>query len=76
MKKIDCLTLGEMCSFLLDGEPVFVLRAQDLAAVPTLQEYLDVTHAANGRNVSRTKGAIERFRAWQAGHKEKVRPAD
>jgi len=28
MKKIDCLSLGTMCEVLLDGEPVFILRAQ------------------------------------------------
>ena len=76
MKKIDCLSLGTMCEVLLDGEPVFILRAQDAASVPALEDYLKRSKEKDGANLLRTSGSIERFKRWQAQHPDKVRAAD
>ena len=76
MKKIDVLTLGEMCETMLDREPVFILRAHDPAALAALERYVEASQAAGGRNIIRTRAAMDRFRGWQTQHKDDIRPAD
>lgn len=76
MKKIDCKNLGDMCEFMLDGEPVFIIRAHDAAAVGALVEYKELSKLAGGGNLIRTQASIDRFESWQKAHKDFVRPAD
>ncbi len=76
MKKIDCLTLGQLCEVMLDGEPVFIIRAQDAAAVRTLLKYAEFSHEIGGMNILRTEQIIEKFKNWRETHQAKVRPAN
>ena len=76
MKKVDCQVIGQIAEMLLDGEPVFLLRAQDAAAVGTLEVYLTLSEAAGGQNQIRAHAQMQRFKAWQLQHKERVRAAD
>ena len=76
MKKIDCLTLGHLCEVMLDGEPVFIIRAQDAAAVLALEAYHDATTRVGGVNRIRVQASIEKFKTWQAVHQHKVRAAN
>lgn len=76
MKKVDCKLLGDLCEFLLDGEPVFIIRAHDAAAIPSLKNYLVETKELRGGNTIRTSAMISRFKSWQESHKDFVRPAD
>ena len=47
MKVLNCMTLGEMCEAALDGEPVFIIRAQDKAAAAAVYAYIEASK--NGR---------------------------
>jgi hypothetical protein len=76
MKKVDCQVIGQIAEMLLDGEPVFLLRAQDVAAVPTLDHYLHESKKVDGQNQLRAHAQLQRFKAWQLQHKERVRAAD
>lgn len=76
MKKIDCLTLGQLCKVMLDGEPVFIIRAQDAAAVRTLSKYAEFSKEIGGLNISRTEQSIAEFLIWRETHQSKVRPAN
>jgi len=76
MKKVDCQVIGQIAEMLLDGEPVFLLRAQDVASVPTLLRYLEESAKAGGTNQIRCHAQMQRFKAWQLQHKDRVRAAD
>ena len=76
MKKVDCQVVGQIAEMLLDGEPVFLLRAQDAASVSTLEYYLQESENMGGQNQIRAHAQMQRFKAWQLQHKERVRAAD
>jgi len=76
MKIINCQTLGEVCSSLLDGEPVFVLRAQDKISVEILEYYRNITAASGGANVGRTQSSINAFLKWQNENPGRVKLPD
>lgn len=76
MKVINCQTLGEICECMLDGEPVFVLRAQDQVALSTLEEYYHRAFDAHAKNLTRVRHAKERFREWQEKNPQKVKVPD
>src|ERR1035438_285213 len=59
MKKVDCQVIGQIAEMLLDGEPVFLLRAQDAAAVPTLEHYLQESKKAGGQNQLRAHAQMQ-----------------
>ena len=62
-----------------DGtEPIFLIRAQDCAALPTLERYL-VTCVASGSpssHLTEVEEQIRRFEAWQAEHPDRVKVPD
>lgn len=76
MKVINCQTLGEICECMLDGEPVFVLRAQDKLATNIIEEYTHRSFEAHGLNVTRARHARDRFAKWQAENPNKVKIPD
>jgi hypothetical protein len=76
MKILNCQLLGEMCEFLLEGEPVFVIRAQDKAASGALTGYLAESLRLGGRNLNRTKACQARIEKWQLENPNRVKPAD
>lgn len=73
MKTINCHTLGEMCTCLLDGEPVFVIRAQDQLSVEILEKYRYAAAITGATNVGRTQDAINTFKKWQSENHDRVK---
>jgi hypothetical protein len=57
-----------------EDEPVFLLRAQDVAALPTLGDYLENCRAAGASqaHMDGISSAIHRFHDWQESHTAKV----
>lgn len=76
MKIINCQTLGEMCEFLLDGEPVFVIRAQDKAAPEAVKAYVRISSKIGGRNIIRSSEFVDRIIEWQKNNPKKVKVPD
>jgi hypothetical protein len=76
MKVINCQTLGDLCEFMLDGEPVFLIRAHDIAAEPAIKQYIEESTTLGGRNIGRSIDQLTRIRKWQKENPHKVRVAD
>ena len=76
MKKLDCELLGRLCEFLLDGEPVFVIRAQDVAAGNAIADYIATSRDHGGKNLGRAQSHLERVVEWQKENLTRVRAAD
>ena len=72
MKILNCTLLGEMCSFLLDGEPVFVIRAQDALAVQVIEEYKKRAEFHQATNTVRVQACINNMKIWQKDHKVRM----
>lgn len=58
-----------------DDEPVFLLRAQDMLAVPAIREYLDLCTRAGcvEEHLDGIGVAIGRFARWQVVHPDKAK---
>ena len=76
MKIINSQTLGELCEFMLDGEPVFIIRAQDNLAYGVVEHYLDMTKKYKGKNSIRTEAQLTRIQQWQQENPSKVKIPD
>lgn len=76
MKIINCQTLGEMCEFMLDGEPVFLIRAQDQFAAEIVADYHVKSSTRGGKNTSRVKQQLDKIHAWQQANSHKVKLPD
>lgn len=76
MKVINCQTLGEVCEHMLDGEPVFLIRAQDSLSVKAIQDYLDTARRHGAKNTGRSTEKLERFVKWQKENPNKVKLPD
>ena len=76
MKVINCQTLGDMCEFMLDGEPVFLIRAQDSIAKIIIATYLSYTTRDGGKNTGRVKQQLEKVEKWQKDNPHKVKLPD
>ena len=72
-EKTNCQNLGELCKAILDGEPVFIIRAQDDAALDGVQGYLDVCELSIE---DRVRSAMKEIKEWQEQNKDKVKKAD
>jgi hypothetical protein len=69
-----------------NGEPVFILRAQDRFSVPTIQRYAlfakgvepttEVPHPFDPEWLSQVDGVIDMFTVWQQQNPEKVKLPD
>jgi hypothetical protein len=55
-------------------EPVFLLRAQDICAVPAMQKYLDecIDQGSPEYHINGVGEAIQRFLDWETSHGAKV----
>lgn len=62
----------------LAGEPVFVLRAKDAAAIDTLEAYRQAAGGigAQQAHLDAVNEVIRTFRAWQAENEDRVRVPD
>lgn len=77
MKVINCLTLGEVCETLLDGEPVFIIRAKDKLANDVIAHYYTLAfHEDAATNVGRVASAMQRFKVWQEANPNKMKFPD
>jgi hypothetical protein len=76
VKVLNCQTLGQMCEAALDGEPVFIIRAQDKAAVDAVKAYVRISHEGGGRNIIRSSEMVDRIHQWQLDNPNKVKVAD
>lgn len=57
-----------------EDEPVFLLRAQDVAAIGAIQEYLDLCVQAGSppQHIEGIDAAIARFANWRSEHGSKI----
>jgi hypothetical protein len=73
----NCHTLGDICQQLLNGEPVFIIRAQDKLSVDAISGYKSLVWKKNIRNiVKRINDSIREFREWRKNNKNRVRLPD
>jgi hypothetical protein len=61
---------------MLDGEPVFLLRAQDSIAGDIVAHYLTLARAREARNTNRTSDQLDRIIKWQKNNPKKVKLPD
>ena len=73
---VNVMVLTKLCEYLLDGEPMFIIRARDVACVATVSDYVGETKRRGGNNASRSLAKLDDIIKWQAGHMNKLRPAD
>ena len=76
VKILNCMTLGEMCEAALDGEPVFIIRAQDKAALDAVEHYKQDSKLYGGKNLGRTEAQWIRMKEWRESHPDRVKAAD
>lgn len=76
MKVVNCVTLGEACEALLDGEPVFVIRCQDVLAVEMVETYLRRAKEVGATNTNRIDKVLAKMNDWRAENKGKVKVPD
>lgn len=60
-------------------EPVFILRAQDIHAVPTIARYQALIEATDGHDPEMLKkldGVMDTFSEWQTDNHDRVKLAD
>ncbi len=74
--KFNVHLLTKLCEYLLDGEPIFIIRAQDLAAVNAVREYIKESGQMGGRNLIRCETHRQRIEAWQQANPNRVKAAD
>lgn len=68
--------LSKLCEFLLDGEPVFIIRAQDMAATAAVENYIDRSREMGGRNLSRSQTHLKKIEQWRKENPKRLKPAD
>lgn len=76
MKVLNCQSLGDICKAMLDGEPVFLIRAQDKLALPIVKQYFELAKENKSMNMSRVLRIIENIQDWQEENPGKVRLPD
>ncbi len=76
MKIINCQTLGELCEYMLDGEPVFLIRSQDISALEAVSEYIRISSINGGKNIIRAHDQLSKIKEWRDSNPKKVRVAD
>ena len=74
--KFNVQLLTKLCEYLLDGEPVFIIRAQDAAAPAAVAGYIQDSHASGGANLIRCQRHLDRIVAWQKENPNRVKAAD
>lgn len=76
MIKVDVVFLDRLCEFLLNGEPVFIFRAQDGLLMEILQEYLERAMRSRASNTSRIRSAMAKISKWQHENLDRVKVPD
>lgn len=76
MKIINSQTLGDMCEYMLDGEPVFLIRAQDKVALKVIDSYLIFAFDEKATNLGRVRDMKSRIRKWQEDNPNRVKVPD
>lgn len=74
--KYDVHQLTRLCEYLLDGEPVFIIRAQDAFAPEAVQDYFIRSRNNGGLNTIRSEEKCKKIEQWQKEHPERVKIPD
>ena len=74
--KFNVHHLTEVCEALLDGEPVFIIRAQDEAAPVAIDAYITASRNVGGTNTSRSNAQLQRVMDWRREHKDRIKVPD
>ena len=74
--KFNVHMLTKLCEYLLDGEPVFIIRAQDAAACPGVDGYIRASRVAGGKNLIRSEEHLARIDTWQRDNPKRIKAAD
>lgn len=65
-----------MCEHMLDGEPVFLIRAQDKVAIEAVNAYLSFAFDVKANNLGRVRDLRDRIRDWQEANPKRVKVPD
>jgi hypothetical protein len=76
VKIVDCRTLSQICELMLDGEPCFLIRAQDTVSVKSLMAYIQYGESVGANNLTRAREVLHRFEDWQKSNPHRVKKAD
>lgn len=76
MKVINVHSLTTMCEAILDGEPVFIIRAQDYLSVEIVQNYLNKAIEHEAKNLTRVRDVIAAMIEWRKVNPKKVKIPD
>jgi len=68
--------LTKLCETLLDGEPVFIIRAKDIVAPEGVEGYIESSKKAGGLNIIRCRRQLDRIKAWQEQNRNRVKTPD
>jgi len=73
---VNAAFLDSLCEFLLEGEPVFVVRAQDKLIQDIITDYHRRAMAAGAKNLSRVQRKLDVIRKWQEENSNRVKLPD
>lgn len=76
MKIINAASLTELCEYMLDGEPVFIIRAQDKLAVEAVKQYIELSQREGGKNLGRCAEHLNRMAEWRSAHPYRIKLPD
>lgn len=76
LKYVNVHLLTEVVKLLLNGEPVFIIRAQDRLAAGAVASYLDSAMAVGARNQERVAEALREIKLWQQANRNRVKLPD
>lgn len=74
----NCQNLGDICQQLLNGEPVFIIRAQDRLAPEIIRQYktMATTKKVVKSVIERVRKAISEINEWRKNNKERIKLPD
>lgn len=76
LQKIDVVFLNVLCKFLLGGEPVFIMRAQDKLTMDRVRDYQKAAIAVGATNTGRVQTSIDNITEWQKNNPDKMKFPD
>ena len=74
----NCEKLGRFCSIVLDGEPVFIIRARDKFATNIVKEYLNTTkeNKVSKTVIDRVTTALQSINKWRKENRSQIKIPD
>jgi len=65
-----------MCEHMLDGEPVFLIRAQDILALEIVEKYYNLADVNKTRNLGRVRSVMKKMQEWRNENRDRVKVPD